>query len=753
MRKKRANPLTALFTVLFLFVFHGAGHSQQPAADTAISRLLLTVDDRSLNVRWFGAKGNAADDDWGALQKAINYILNNDNAPRTLYFPAGTYRISRPLLIAKLTGNGYRQTSINLEGPANAKDLATGGATITPSFNNSFAIGIQLGKGVLIKNLFIRGMFHFPDRLNAVQIDTLAFAEWTDGSTRDNLVTPYSGIVIDPFSDPASFPSEKDMYPGLRDYYVPGLSRSGSTAIQIVGCSITNFIVGVMITPSNQQNGELIDVIDCDISNARVAYAMGQAQSKECHVDRLKVWGPTHTVFDNLSFGIRHGDGGGVPMVDGVNIAGNVKQLCDIVAQSFSGVFRNVYAEGLFRLGYAGGSAALSFEDCQVDFSTQSPGIPYPDYYLAGTGASFHNCILRTYMDGKGYRLVLAGNSDSFEGGTMNEPPVTANLNNCGLCPTPRFRNIIMYYGGGILGSSNYGVTIGTRGPGGANALGIDPVYYGNTYLFTDPYSGIDLLYRCTYRTGYERTVNLSGNPTLHVDLKTWTGFFKLSNPADTQLLQKNDIILTTGLYYQDQWNRLQASTYPVGFIQRIDHDTVRLRNLAIGIREDMKLALWADYYVMASAAFTGDMAAGSNTITRVQGRFPTAGERLDIPLLVNGCYVTAVNTAAKTIQFSCNNNSQKSLSDQTFQNGYPVIEMHSAYDIPTLVKYHKTLIGGSTFFLHPLLNAKNHEPSYLLGGSVIGQFRIENSIFEGDTSLRPIRYQVTSSAGLPEAQ
>jgi hypothetical protein len=544
------------------------------------TRLKRIVDGRSLNVRWFGARGNSSPDDWSAIQKAINYILTNDNAPRSLYFPAAIYRISRPLLIAKPAGTTYRQASIDLEGPANAKDLSTGGATITPTFNNSFAIGVQLGKGVLIKDLFIRGMFHFPDKLNATQVDTLAFNEWTDGSTRNNPVTPYAGIVIDPFSDPAAFASEKDLYPGLRDYYLPGLGRSGSTAVQITGCSITNFIVGVMITPSNQQNGELIDVIDCDISNNKVAYAMGQAQSKECHIDRLKVWGATHTVFDNRNFGIRHGDGAGVPMVDGVNIAGYAKQLCNIFAPSFSGVFRNVYAEGLFRLGYVGGAAALSFEDCQVDFATQAPGIPYPDFYILGSGASFHGCILRTYMDGKGYRLVLAGNSNTFEGGTMNEPPVTANLNKCGLCPTPLFKNIIMYYGGGILGSSNYGVSISVHGPAPLNAMGTDPVYYGNTYLFTDPYSGIDLLYKYTYQNSYERTVALSGNPILHIDPASWTGWFKLSNPADASLLLKDDIILTSGLILPGPVRLdADATTNPVGFIQRIDHDTVRLRN------------------------------------------------------------------------------------------------------------------------------------------------------------------------------
>ena len=324
----------------------------------------------------------------------------------------------------------------------------------------------------------------------------------------------------------------------------------------------------------------------------------------------------------------------------------------------------------------------------------------------------------------------------------MNEPPVTANLNDCGLCPTPLFKNIIMYYGGGILGSSNYGVTISTHGPGPLNVLGADPVYYGNTYLFTDPYSGIDLLYKYTYQSGYERTVALSGNPVLHIDPAGWTGWFKLSNPADASLLLKDDIILTSFLHYQDQFNSMQATTYPVGFIQRIDQDTVRLRNVAYGIRDGMRLALWSDYYMMEMAPFTGDIAAGSNSITHVQGRFPRIGERLDIPMLTNGSYVTDVDTAAKTIRFSTANTSGRSFSDQTFINGYPQIEMHSCYDLPTLLKYHKTLVGGSTFYLHELANPKLHEPAYLLGGNVLSRFRIFNTLIGGDSTWHRLRYE-----------
>jgi len=88
-----------------------------------------------------------------------------------------------------------------------------------------------------------------------VQVDTLAFTEWSDNSVRNNTMSPYAGVVIDPFSDSAAYPSSSDLYPGLHAYYPAGMNRSGSTDVRIEECSIANFIVGVMITPSNQQNG------------------------------------------------------------------------------------------------------------------------------------------------------------------------------------------------------------------------------------------------------------------------------------------------------------------------------------------------------------------------------------------------------------------------------------------------------------------------------------------------------------------
>jgi len=705
-------------------------------------RYKRVIEQNILNVKWFGAIGNGSADDWSAIQKGINYILSNDHSGRTLYFPSGVYKISKPLIIARLTGNTYQQVSINLQGPINAKDVAIGSANIIPTFSNTFAIGVQLGKGVLIKDLYIGGQFKLPNRLSSIQIDTLPLSKWTDGACRDNRASPYAGIAIDPFSDSTVYPTNNDMYPGLHRYCPAGLNRSGSTAVQIVGCSITNFIVGVMITPSNQQNGELIDVIDCDISYNKVAYAMGQAQSKECHVDRLKCWGGTHTVFDNINYGFRQGDGAAVPLVDGANLAGSVKQLCHIWAPSFPGSFRNIYAEELFRIGYVGGNASLSFEDCQIDFATNGPGKPYPDFFILGSGVTFRNCMLRSYTGKVGMRLLLSNTNDHFEGGNTNEPPIAVNLNDGIGYPNPSFRNVTMYYSGGVLGNNNYGIVSAETVLQGSNGIVRDPVYYGNSYTYRDPFANLGILYRITYNNHYERTAPLSGKPVIHADLSQWTASFKLINPSDAAILKPGDFILTSNLAYQDGFSGGNAPTYPVGIISRIDHDMVYLDNLALGIHDGMALSLWSDYYVSASPPFTGDIAAGSNTLTNVQGVFPVARDRPDMPMLAVGTYVTAVDPAHKTIRLSTSNNTGRNFSDYTFMNGFPRIDMYSSYDIPYLQKYNKTFIGGSYFYHYPDRNLNNYGINYFLNEANADKYVIINTNIGGDTTLHKLKYK-----------
>ncbi|HEX3934074.1 MAG TPA: hypothetical protein VHW43_05310, partial [Puia sp.] len=179
----------------------------------------------------------------------------------------------------------------------------------------------------------------------------------------------------------------------------------------------------------------------------------------------------------------------------------------------------------------------------------------------------------------------------------------------------------------------------------------------------------------------------------------------------------------------------------PVGIVQSIDHDTVRLRQLAYGIREDMKLALWLDYYVNNSAPFTGDLAAGSNTLVHVQGTLPGVGERPDAPMFPTGTFVTAVDPAAKTVSFSMPNSTGTFFRDYTFINGYPSIDIYSGFDPATLQKNGRTLLGGATFHRFKVQDINTHWTDFPLIGDVDATEKIINTNIKGDTSLHPLKF------------
>jgi hypothetical protein len=72
--------------------------------------------ERGVNVKWFGAKGDKARDDYAAIQEAIDEMYNDPNySGGIVYFPPGVYMVSQPLLLGarvSLIGHSKPTTSI-----------------------------------------------------------------------------------------------------------------------------------------------------------------------------------------------------------------------------------------------------------------------------------------------------------------------------------------------------------------------------------------------------------------------------------------------------------------------------------------------------------------------------------------------------------------------------------------------------------------------------------------------------------------
>jgi len=380
-------------------------------------------------------------DSYALLQGAIdNYIATGVGWPLLL---PGEYQISRPLLACKIVDGQYKQVSLRLEGAVFAKNTpAQYTARITAMFTDGFALGIQQGKGCVISNISFAGQYYKAATLDVLQIDTLPFAAWGDGVCSINRSSPYGGIVIDPFGAKESYDTDHLMYRGLEDHYLPGAGRAGSTAIKITGCSFERFVAPILITPSVQQNGEEIDVEDCSVQNCITAYSFTQAQSKANTISRMQIWGGVRTILDGGDFGWRHSDGATCPMVDVMNIAGYNHELINCGSYTFPITLKRVYAEGLFKIGFAGGFAGTHFQDFQIDFQNGFVGLPTPDFYCSGDGIVWDNCLLRIYNGGALSRLFWHDRNDVFKGGSISGAPVVDGANR-----PPRFEHTWSYYG------------------------------------------------------------------------------------------------------------------------------------------------------------------------------------------------------------------------------------------------------------------------------------------------------------------
>jgi hypothetical protein len=482
-------------------------------------------------------------DSYPELQRAIDNYINTGTG--WLLLMPGVYRISHPLIAAKIVptgyGNDYGQVSLRMEGTAFAKN-APGKYTahIVPTYNNTFALGIQKGKGCIISNISFEGQYTKPSSLGVLDIDTLPFAKWSDGKAADNRSAPYAGIVIDPFSSKDNYDGVTyKMYEGLQDRYLPVMSHGGSTAIQITGCSFQNFVVGVMVTPSMTYNAEEIDCIDCSISNCRSAYAFSQAQSKANTISRLQVWGGVHTILDGAHWGFHHSDGAICPMVDVVNIAGTVHQLLFAGAYSFPITIKRVYAEGLFKIGWADAYTHVHFQDCQIDFQNGNPGVPTPDVYFFGRGVIWDNCMLRIYNGGDNcVRLVWNSPDNFFIGGSLSAPPVVNPV------APPKLQSTQMYY----------------KGPHFLN----------------------------TNKADYDTVFRVSAEAEVRCDRSRFKG--TVTGVAGVRV---GDVLLTEK--ENDEEKALNGGInkqYPLGFVTAVSGNTVTLQNMGMGIR-DGRYPVW----------------------------------------------------------------------------------------------------------------------------------------------------------------
>jgi hypothetical protein len=376
---------------------------------TQIFDTTLTVNpkavDQYFSVKWFGAKGNSGDD-YTAIQKSISTCIKNNI--RTVFIPVGRYKISKPLIIH----NAGTFCTLEVLGESSFWD-ANMGSELFPTFANTFAIGIQNGKGCKVRKLKITGLFTPPNTGDRKKFFNTSFEDFKDNVCRDSRYSPYSAIVIDPFTNiPADKMPADGGYPGLRSYY--GLyssfgTQTGSTGTEIEEISINNFVVGICSSPNGlTRNAEITIINKIQFENCKLCISGGQDQEKANVISNIYCWGGTHTVFGTDLYGGPRMAGNW--NIDHANIAGAVVRFIYNDQHGYFPTYvSHVFAESLGMWGTINSELACEISDCHIDF--EYPNVAGNLTLITSWGQSivYRSCNFRYY--GESTPMKVEGNA------------------------------------------------------------------------------------------------------------------------------------------------------------------------------------------------------------------------------------------------------------------------------------------------------------------------------------------------------
>ena len=379
-------------TVGLHFIATGVGSGTGTAQ---FSRTVQSKLQESVSAFDFGATGDGTTDDTVALQTAINYCIDNGNK---LFIPKGVYIISSPLLLAKWNGSSFSFFGIDIEGERYVGTDGTKGkyTVIKPTFNNTFAIGIQLGRGIRIKDLSIVGLNNFAPIVDSNKSLYMVDETYVTAGCRDSQYSPYAGIAVDPFSP--SVPSDGG-YPGLTSYYVS--SAYQSSGIEFSGLQITCFVCGIVISPSGNLVGSSeITFFDVAVNTAKCGLSVTDTQSRNLQWFGGAI-GQCLYGFDGFNYGIQKGYS---PGITGCNM-GYCKYLFNIFCSGGnSQSIRNIHAETFASLGFFGFGSASSREPinitgCEFNFYSFDSNL-FPDHNLVTvTPLNFISCYIENQQN------------------------------------------------------------------------------------------------------------------------------------------------------------------------------------------------------------------------------------------------------------------------------------------------------------------------------------------------------------------
>jgi hypothetical protein len=602
------------------------------------------VSNRYFSVKWFGAKGdngNSGTTDEVPIQKTIDTLIRNYQKLHNVYFPEGIYVIAKPIIAHNWNGTFYQTYTVNLIGETSFYEAAGpyGGSTIRATFTNSFALGIQRGKGCRIMNLKIEGAYAPPDLSNDVFFST-SWENYSDSGCRNQPFSPYAGIVIDPFSHSSTtIPSDggyqgtdaygvslstyyrgnDDIDPSTGDLIIVIDPDNGSTGIVVDECVITNFIIGIITSPNGTtKNAELLEFNRIQFANVKGCIAGCQDQEKMNRASFLSCWGDTHTILVFNKYGASSYPSVsqvGHWVIENVNIAGKNHTLC---SRSETGYFpmkiSSVYAESLGRIGDINFTMGSSISDSVFDFVYPAGGTyASASYDILATGVcGFKNCLFRYYTGDGIYHPIVFNGRFAFDKCRFTVPPI--QIDGFEVSQTGYRGNTMLdncYVGSGLinLGALNPQSVLPENGwyfyADGKNIIRQEGNLVSGIEISHSPRSSINQAYflqdlRVNGGSAVSIAVSTDGNREVTITAPSSSlAWLRSTPPSVVAFYNTNLTIAGVGIV-----TNIGASTFKVSYIT--------------GSMPDGNYRVYV-YRTLQFLSFLGDVTAGSNVISNVR--------------------------------------------------------------------------------------------------------------------------------------
>jgi hypothetical protein len=344
-------------------IYNGSAVPFNMSTDVSTSAKLVqpydTRNNRTYNVRDWGAVGDGTTDDTYAIQACIDAARIESD---TVYFPPGySYRITDSLHCNAESGT---YSSVTLEGGGNGYDWAAagvGGTKIVADFMDRPAIVIQGARSVTIKHMEIEGQNDAAYGLYAAGLSgyTKVETDWITSGCTYGQYNPYCAIAIDPYSTAD---------PGGGSGYTSGTysaSNLSSRVVNLEDLTISQFVAGVAVKPCDDLNNcDPMRFDNLTIRWCTYGITVGNSQARGWDIYNPNIFG-CMTCFEGLTHGQQQGCN---PNIFGGQ-AFNCYQLFHVSVGFSAFSMRGFYCEAMRSMGYVGNSSssqkhAGSFDGC-----------------------------------------------------------------------------------------------------------------------------------------------------------------------------------------------------------------------------------------------------------------------------------------------------------------------------------------------------------------------------------------------------